>query len=680
MRLSLNQAYVSIKDLQTPSEQLPQLIVITGFNGSGKTHLLQAIDNKFIVAFNDKDEEIKKIKFFNYESLKPTDETIDPNQLKNEKDFFWNKLAEVKNSKLNSIQKQIVSSPEQTITTSELKDIYENLSAILEHNTNYEELDEPQKKAVEIKNAFLEDYKSRTAAEVDNALKQNQPNNTTHQTIRTINQRGGKPEDIIDHLQQQTLIPLFLIDRKEFDNLYDPIIPYSPFQRSYSMWFSRYMNQYLNNKFNEIDHKKIHHKDTKYLDEEDFFKRYGSFPWEEINEFFKIIGLPFEINSPHAEIERTQFRAVIKDQDDNIIDFNHFSSGEKIILALVAALSYENKNDRLTTLPELLLLDEVDAPLHPAMTKLLFKTVQEAILGRQGISVIMTTHSPSTVAMAPENSLYELKKNRTTKNLAKISKDVAIARLTSGVPTLSVNYENRRLIFVESKYDAEYYTKLDELIRYHFVNKAEEISDSQISLIFHSAGGHQKGGSDLVKEHTRTLRSSGLLTVYGVIDWDKKNNSSDSVFVLGEKQGYSIETFLLDPLIMGCLLLHDNIVPNSLSLPIISANEVVKLEQEKKQSLVNTILKLIASDEVTSDSLITRAYAGKFTLELPCWFCHHEDGSNGHDLEARYLEKIPQLKKYGKELKSACINLVLRNYSDLIPNVFIDLMQKLRSK
>lgn len=678
MRLSLNQAYVSIKDLQTPSEQLPQLIVITGFNGSGKTHLLKAIDSKSIVAFNEKDEEINKIKFFNYESLKPTDETIDPNQLKNEKDYFWNKLAEVKNSKLNSIQKQIVSSPEQTITESELKDIYENLSITLEHNANYEELDELQKKAVEIKNTFLEEYKSRAATEVGNALKQNPPNNIT-QVMRPIDQRGGKPEDIIDRLQQQTLIPLFLINRKEFDNLYDPIIPYSPFQRSYSMWFSRYMNQYLNNKFNEIDHKKIHHKDTKYLDEEDFFKRYGSFPWEEINEFFKIIGLPFKINSPHAEIERTQFRAIIKDQDDNIIDFNQLSSGEKIILSLVAALSYENKNDRLMTLPELLLLDEVDAPLHPAMTNLLFKTIQETILGRQGISVIMTTHSPSTVAMAPENSLYELKKNRTTKNLVKISKDVAIARLTSGVPTLSVNYENRRLIFVESKYDAEYYTKLDELIRHHFVNKAEEISDSQISLVFHSAGGPQKGGSDLVKEHTRTLRSSGLLTVYGVIDWDRKNNSSDSVFVLGEKQGYSIETFLLDPFIVGCLLLHDNIVPNSLSLPIISANEAMKLEQEKKQSFVNTILKLIASDQVTSDGLITRVYAGKFTLELPCWFCHHEDGSNGHDLEARYLEKIPQLKKYGKELKSACINLVLRNYSDLTPSVFIDLMKKLRS-
>lgn len=146
MRLSLEEKYISIKNLITPDDPLPPFVVITGLNGSGKTHLLKAINENFIRASNNKDVQINNIKFFDYQSLKPDDETIDPNQLKIEKEIFWNKLIETKNSAFNNTLKQLAPSPEQPISELELKCIYDDLNTILEHNPIYDDLNESQKK------------------------------------------------------------------------------------------------------------------------------------------------------------------------------------------------------------------------------------------------------------------------------------------------------------------------------------------------------------------------------------------------------------------------------------------------------------------------------------------------------------------------------------------------------
>ncbi|MFZ1491942.1 MAG: AAA family ATPase [Candidatus Competibacter denitrificans] len=677
MYLSLNKPYISIKTFLTPTESLPKLIVITGLNGCGKTHLLKAIEKGHVTAHNDQGKAVTRIKFFNYQSLELKDEVIQPNDLTREKQTFWNQINSIASGQKEQALKQLTDIPDQPLAEEDLQILYEHLADHLTRNDDLSSLNETYRKAIDIKNQCLAAIKSHISNHLTTAAAQ-QPSNPDGIVGTTIKNRGASVEDILDRLQQKTPLPLFLLDWPTFENLYEPFIAYDPFQRSYSMWFSRYLEEWRRNRDNRDNFEKLGHSDTKFKTDEEFIGLHGRFPWEEIRSFFKEINLPFSISAPKAG-DSNPFKAVITDQDGNIIEFGHFSSGENILLSLISALSYAKERDKLTTLPELLLLDEIDAPLHPAMTDFLLKTLNNTFVKRQDISVILTTHSPSTVAMAPEESLYELIKDGSVKKLIKISKDTAISRLTAGVPTLSVAYENRRLVLVESKYDAEYYTELDSLVRRYFSHNSDEFSHDQISLIFHSAGGSQRGGSDLVKEHTSQFRKSGLSTVYGVIDWDKRNTSNNSIFVLGENQGYSIETFLLDPLIVACLLLHDDIVPYDLSFTsIISANEVTKLEQEKKQALIDQLLNFIAPNQGKSENPILREYAGHFTLQLPRWFCYHEDGSNGHDLENLYLEKIPQLKKFGNELKSACIKRVLKNYSDLIPSAFIDLLQKLR--
>jgi predicted ATPase len=106
--------------------------------------------------------------------------------------------------------------------------------------------------------------------------------------------------------------------------------------------------------------------------------------------------------------------------------------------------------------PELIILDEPDAHLHPEMTKLLIDVLEETFVKKYKIKVIITTHSPSTIALSPIKSIYELRNNNNS-GLIKISKDDALKLLTGFIPTLSIDYQNHKQVFVESPVDAKYY-------------------------------------------------------------------------------------------------------------------------------------------------------------------------------------------------------------------------------
>jgi hypothetical protein len=129
-------------------------------------------------------------------------------------------------------------------------------------------------------------------------------------------------------------------------------------------------------------------------------------------------------------------------------------------------------------MPDLILLDEVDAPLHPSMVLSLLRTIENVIVGQYGRKVIMATHSPSTVALAPEESVYLM--DPSTRELHKVTRDAAMKSLTVGVPVLSINWENRRQVFVESKHDAIFYERI--------ANIAQPYTVPGISLAFIGSG------------------------------------------------------------------------------------------------------------------------------------------------------------------------------------------------
>ena len=158
-------------------------------------------------------------------------------------------------------------------------------------------------------------------------------------------------------------------------------------------------------------------------------------PWNFVNKMFQEFGLLHTISYPEFTAVDLMYNQVLSFQvklriDDEEIDFEDLSSGEKILCALAITVYQDNKS----TFPELLLLDEIDASLHPSMIQHLLDVIENVFI-KNGCNVILATHSPTTVALASEGSLFEIQKGKEQQKIKKISQADAINLLSEGIIT-----------------------------------------------------------------------------------------------------------------------------------------------------------------------------------------------------------------------------------------------------
>ncbi len=169
-------------------------------------------------------------------------------------------------------------------------------------------------------------------------------------------------------------------------------------------------------------------KNKKFLEENEIIEIIGfAPPWKAINDSFsKYNNFIYRIDEPKTGLDYTPtFKAI---DGTESISFVELSSGEKIIVSLILwgynqQLSHQNK---------LFLMDEFDAHLNPSMSKMLIDILKEKIVGEFGIQVIMTTHSPSTVAHTPDENLFWMERGQ---NIRKSSKREIIPILSDGIMT-----------------------------------------------------------------------------------------------------------------------------------------------------------------------------------------------------------------------------------------------------
>lgn len=187
---------------------------------------------------------------------------------------------------------------------------------------------------------------------------------------------------------------------------------------------------------------------------EDFEKRYGPPPWTIMNELLAELCLSYQfVEPPSAESEGT-YTATLRDSGTgDKIRTDLLSSGEKVLLTVAATLCQGSHLGGSVQLPDILLLDEPDASLHPSVIRSLVSVCSNVLVGRLGIRVFLATHSPTTVALAPEESLFIMSRNGNPRMRRALNRDEALTALTAGLPTLSVNIEDRRTALVESEYD-----------------------------------------------------------------------------------------------------------------------------------------------------------------------------------------------------------------------------------
>lgn len=381
----------------------------------------------------------------------------------------------------------------------------------------------------------------------------------------------------------------------------------------------------------------------------------------------KEANLDYFINSPVGLDRDAPFELKLVNNFTKFeVKFSDLSSGEKVLMSLALAL-YNSKFA--SEFPKLLLMDEPDASLHPSMSKQFLDVIQNVFVRDKGVKVIITTHSPSTVALAPEESLYIV--NKTGQRLEKSTKDQALKILTSGVPSFSVNYENRRQVFVESKYDVIFYEKIYDKIK----NKLTK----DISLNFISSGVAGVGNCDQVIDVVKQLTSFGNKLIFGIIDWDKKNKPNEHVLVLGEGERYSLENYIFDPILLSALLLSERIVTRvELGLQNNEAySEFKNLPLEQLQFMSDFIINKVSDKfDTTNTSRRLVTYANGLYIEVPEWYLHHQ----GHSLESIVKEKFPQLNKFNREeaLKKEIINRIIDDIPEFIPSDIIKSFQQIQ--
>lgn len=391
LRLAFKSPYLSI-DPFDPVE-IPNFLVLTGVNGSGKSHLMEALEKGNVVI---EGIENPHIVLFNYETFKLDNESaFNAHQLSSEREATW-----------QYYQQHV--RPQAESWHSNLGDTYEQLK---------EECRSDNKTFWSLRRDPLRQYRQH--------FKQffNRPK------IRDNQQAQG-----IFSLAKRLPYSLDEISHDDFVRLYKPYVfknDFLPLQLGKVFW--DYYVKYRGNQVNEYQNEK-YGKSYEAVNEEEFVSIHGDKPWDLVNEILRTFDtLTYQVASPEGSdyFGNFQLKLVHTEKENLEIEFSHLSSGERVLMALVASV-YKSSADK--HFPDLLLLDEVDASLHPSMMKNMLDVIDRIFLS-QGVNIILVTHSPTTIALAPEQSLFVMHRSG-RQRIEKKSRQEALSILTEGFATI----------------------------------------------------------------------------------------------------------------------------------------------------------------------------------------------------------------------------------------------------
>lgn len=415
MKIEFLEPHLSITGLECPN--LPDLTVLTGLNGAGKTHFLKALELGRLFVAN---VALDTLFYFDNNSFRYNEGHFAPN---------GSCYAENENAWI-ILEKDLVAPNKNYFQYAET--IYDQFFGRAPH----------------IGDVFWQDSgsaaKSLPVTQYEDAIEK-----------QLFNRLGNGPvQRAIVRAIRKSQKAFHKVDRYEFDKHYvSTFITNGLIPASLGGIFAKYsVVQFLD------VHRQIGPNEIKSPLE--LFRGFAETtipPWDLVNEMLAVMGrfstadsgFNFQITSPKVgEVQITnwgnyQFTPQLIDQrSGESRNFDALSSGEKIILGLAICM-YQRGN--LVAPPNLLLLDEIDASLHPSMTKALLHTLQEVFVDR-GTKVILATHSPSTVAQAPEGSVHIVSKTDTGIKIAPETQNEAVNILSEGFMTLDDGLSILKLI------------------------------------------------------------------------------------------------------------------------------------------------------------------------------------------------------------------------------------------
>ncbi|MCT9014530.1 AAA family ATPase [Cupriavidus gilardii] len=648
MKISLFRPHKSITAFE--DIEVPDFTIITGINGAGKSQMLEAIEQGFL----------------RIDSI-PVD-----HQKRSIRRFDWNSLATTDTGSFTSFQ----ALQEQHQAWMQLRQQIENqTTSLLQFAASHPILRGMSKRDLACLSADHMCFASVQQEAKEQILEQvAQHFRTANANIRASATHDLNQRRFMDAVEKSTGKLLSKLDDDDF-NENKPRFwhPVDMFQQSFARLFVQYRGIWRENQLKKLEDQERDGPRLALTDAE-FNEAYGEPPWDFVNSVLEAAHLDFRINAPEKFSDSMYEPELTDSVRGTTVRFNDLSSGERILMSFALCLYYAQDGRQIVDYPALLLFDEIDAPLHPSMTQSLLQTIQRVLVQERGIKVIMTTHSPSTVALAPAESLFAMQKTGRNR-LIRVSRDAAIGLLTAGVPTLSVRSENRRQVFVESCYDVDYYDALFQ--------KLKSKLDPSISISFISSGtGKHDGGSSRVKYFAGVLADAGNNTAYGLVDWDMSNFPEGNIFVLGCGQRYSIENYILDPLLIAILLVREKFVDRAdMGL---SDNEnfsaFERMDNERLQVAVDCVVSRLCGYCTANDpDRVDCSYVGGAVVKVP----KHLLLMQGHDYERALKDAFPKLNAFNRggdsALKMAVLEKVIDDLPQFVPicilNVFQDLQR-----
>jgi predicted ATPase len=627
--LALQHEYRSIKTLE--ASDLPTFVVLTGANGSGKTHLLESIARgSTLVKIDDEIVREGEILHFPLSSLKT--QTIG----------YASEYES--NARALSLAIPIVESyrgryctfVRQAIDLGQTTDIWNVRDEILFELSG---------------NETVEKYSTQagTPEGVEIAAKIDLYEDQSYRSRGGIHPQTASAILLIDNASRVLAKPVHKLRPADLQDRFLLANEFELFNQSFARLFSTYRDIAAENEFRQFRSSKGLEVRGPVLSDHVLKIQIGLPPWDEMNALLERFGYTFQINRPdddHLVPYSPRLTHTISGVE---IGFEDLSSGENVFLAiLVAAFNLTRTADGFQR-ARLVLLDEFDASLHPSMISDVLRTIENLLVKGHKIAVIATTHSPTTVALAPAGSVFGLKDGV----LEPDSQNAAVRSLTHGIPYLRVSNDNRVQVFVESEYDAE---RFEEIVQ---AGSSTGLLQLNCDLRFaHFGRSKGTGGCAGVLQIVPSVRINGAGNFFGVVDSDGGRNAGipGKVLLLGDGKRYSADNYFIDPVLIAALSLRLGWTepgnPGRTSMGLPKAGILGGLEKRNDallQQAADAVIDHVDKErrKFAGDRVSCELLSGA-VVELPmAWL-----SMNGKDLFKLVKEAIPAMTtRYGSEVE-----------------------------
>ncbi|MDB5271847.1 MAG: protein putative AbiEii toxin, Type system [Chitinophagaceae bacterium] len=461
MKLTFQTNHISITHFE-PIE-IESFTVLTGINGSGKTHLLQGIKNGYIEIDGIHQTEII---YYNYNDFTVYTDDVSKNNIYTNRIMEWKLATQASIQKINQFKDSVY------VKIIEGKSVLDQIICSLIRHKDFD-FETQYGRAEDYK--LIEDLKQKLDKKESLELllrsyqDQLKPEFFTFLFTYLLNNKGD-----INYIKKDLLKSRFESLSTEIQEFYNKENPEFYFflknkvdKKMFSLTPEDFESPHLllQDIANEEKQyqilkdqnilKKV--KATEYgeqldfLEKDDFIIKYGLSPIEEINKVLSTYDCNgyrlIEINKKDfLGIDQNSINLIIKLQqkeEEYTTTFDQLSSGEKTLIALSLLIC---KSKKKKIIPRVLLLDEIDSSLHPSMITRLLDVIENLFIKQQGLKIILATHSPTTIALSPEKSIFVVNKNGGVK-ISKQDKSTAIGLLTEGFATLNLEDTNMSIAY-----------------------------------------------------------------------------------------------------------------------------------------------------------------------------------------------------------------------------------------